>query len=154
MGSEMCIRDSSARNFKGDNECHGWIGLRLQLNPGEEPSEVLCHVRMLDSTNELQSLALGTLGVNLIHSAFNHHDNPYWLIESLSDNLGDDRIEVDLIDFSGPGFEQVDNRLTNLHLVTSWLTRAVVFDANGNPCLLYTSPSPRDLSTSRMPSSA
>ncbi len=129
----------SARNFKGDNECHGWIGLRLQLNPGEEPSEVLCHVRMLDSTNELQSLALGTLGVNLIHSAFNHHDNPYWLIESLSDNLGDDRIEVDLIDFSGPGFEQVDNRLTNLHLVTSWLTRAVVFDANGNPAV------PRDL---------
>ena len=26
--------------------------------------------------------------------------------------------------------------------------------ARGNPCLLYTSPSPRDLSTSRMPSSA
>eukprot|EP00831_Metopus_contortus_P068265 TRINITY_DN61012_c0_g1_i4.p2 TRINITY_DN61012_c0_g1~~TRINITY_DN61012_c0_g1_i4.p2 ORF type:complete len:139 (+),score=42.63 TRINITY_DN61012_c0_g1_i4:2-418(+) len=26
--------------------------------------------------------------------------------------------------------------------------------ANTNPCLLYTSPSPRDLSTSRMPSSA
>ena len=25
---------------------------------------------------------------------------------------------------------------------------------HGNPCLLYTSPSPRDLSTSRMPSSA
>ena len=25
---------------------------------------------------------------------------------------------------------------------------------NMNPCLLYTSPSPRDLSTSRMPSSA
>ena len=28
------------------------------------------------------------------------------------------------------------------------------FDENGNICLLYTSPSPRDLSTSRMPSSA
>ena len=27
-------------------------------------------------------------------------------------------------------------------------------DAPGEPCLLYTSPSPRDLSTSRMPSSA
>ena len=26
--------------------------------------------------------------------------------------------------------------------------------SNSNPCLLYTSPSPRDLSTSRMPSSA
>ena len=27
-------------------------------------------------------------------------------------------------------------------------------EINGKPCLLYTSPSPRDLSTSRMPSSA
>ena len=32
--------------------------------------------------------------------------------------------------------------------------QATVTDAGGNPCLLYTSPSPRDLSTSRMPSSA
>ena len=30
----------------------------------------------------------------------------------------------------------------------------VVYDSEGNNCLLYTSPSPRDLSTSRMPSSA
>ena len=28
------------------------------------------------------------------------------------------------------------------------------YDQHGNICLLYTSPSPRDLSTSRMPSSA
>ena len=31
---------------------------------------------------------------------------------------------------------------------------AVVFEELGRACLLYTSPSPRDLSTSRMPSSA
>ena len=31
---------------------------------------------------------------------------------------------------------------------------AVVVDKNLKDCLLYTSPSPRDLSTSRMPSSA
>ena len=30
----------------------------------------------------------------------------------------------------------------------------LVFDQANNGCLLYTSPSPRDLSTSRMPSSA
>ena len=33
----------------------------------------------------------------------------------------------------------------------SWRTGS---DQYGDPCLLYTSPSPRDLSTSRMPSSA
>ena len=33
--------------------------------------------------------------------------------------------------------------------------RTVVLEKSwGSPCLLYTSPSPRDLSTSRMPSSA
>ena len=32
--------------------------------------------------------------------------------------------------------------------------RCVALLDNGYPCLLYTSPSPRDLSTSRMPSSA
>ena len=32
--------------------------------------------------------------------------------------------------------------------------RASQYEAGFNPCLLYTSPSPRDLSTSRMPSSA
>ena len=31
---------------------------------------------------------------------------------------------------------------------------AIEYDPNRNSCLLYTSPSPRDLSTSRMPSSA
>ena len=129
----------TARNFRGDNECHGWIGLHLQLRPGEEPCEIICHVRMLDNTNELQSLALGILGVNLIHGAYNYPKNPNWLIESLSDNLGDDRIEIDLIEFSGPGFEFVDNRIANLHLVKSWQTRAVLFDSSGKAVV------PRDL---------
>ena len=41
-------------------------------------------------------------------------------------------------------------------LVTTGASEALsfVFTAVMNPCLLYTSPSPRDLSTSRMPSSA
>ena len=34
------------------------------------------------------------------------------------------------------------------------LTDIMMTDLNGDSCLLYTSPSPRDLSTSRMPSSA
>ena len=34
------------------------------------------------------------------------------------------------------------------------ITKAKVLEARRNSCLLYTSPSPRDLSTSRMPSSA
>ena len=36
----------------------------------------------------------------------------------------------------------------------NYLCQHRLFKAQRNPCLLYTSPSPRDLSTSRMPSSA
>ena len=36
----------------------------------------------------------------------------------------------------------------------STLGATQLISALGDPCLLYTSPSPRDLSTSRMPSSA
>ena len=35
-----------------------------------------------------------------------------------------------------------------------WEVEGLPFQLNLKPCLLYTSPSPRDLSTSRMPSSA
>ncbi|NMG66349.1 TonB-dependent receptor [Azoarcus indigens] len=121
----------TARSFKQKNECHGWIGIRLQLHPGAAPSDIVMHVRMQDDDNALQSEALGILGVNLIYGAFFNHDYPEWIVEGLGDNLGSDRIEVDLIHFSGPYFEEVENRLMNLHLIRSWLTRAVIFNPAG-----------------------
>ncbi|MCV2218969.1 TonB-dependent receptor [Thauera sp. Sel9] len=121
----------TARSFKQKNECHGWVGIRLQLHPGAAPSDVILHVRMLDNDNAQQAEALGILGVNLIHGAFFHHHHPEWVVEGLADALGSERIEVDLIHFSGPYFEEVDNRLMNLHLIRSWLTRAVVFNPAG-----------------------
>ncbi|MGL1835041.1 TonB-dependent receptor [Rhodocyclaceae bacterium SMB388] len=121
----------TARSFKQQNECHGWIGLRVQLHPGAAPSDIVMHVRMLDNDNAMQSEALGILGVNLIHAAFFYHTHPEWIIEALADGLGSDRIEVDLIHFAGPYFEEVENRLMNLHLIRSWLTRAVIFNPDG-----------------------
>ena len=38
--------------------------------------------------------------------------------------------------------------------INGWAAMIGVMAAMGSYCLLYTSPSPRDLSTSRMPSSA
>lgn len=121
----------TARSFRQKNECHGWIGLRLQHAPGAAPSDIVLHVRMLDNDNAQQSEALGILGVNLVHGAFFHTGRPDWIIEGLGDNLGSERIEVDLIHFSGPGFAGVENRLMNLHLIRSWLTRAVIFAPDG-----------------------
>ncbi len=122
----------TARSYSQKNECHGWIGVRRQLEPGAEPSEIILHVRMLDETNREQSEALGILGVNLVHGAYHHADDPKTFINNLQDGMGHDkRIEVDLIHFSGPDFAQVENRLMNLHLIHSWNCRAVMFEPTG-----------------------
>lgn len=122
----------TARSFKQQNECHGWVGIRAQFHPGAAPSDIVLHVRMLDQDNAQQADALGILGVNLIHAAFYYHNRPEDIVDSLRDELGTDRIEVDVIHFSGPYFEEVDNRRMNVQLIRSWLTRAVVFNPDGN----------------------
>jgi hypothetical protein len=48
-----------------------------------------------------------------------------------SDNLSVDRFEVDMINFSGPLFSKVDNRLMSLKLVEYVLTNAVMFSPKG-----------------------
>ena len=49
------------------------------------------------------------------------------MIDGLQDGLKTDRLEIDMINFSGPCFEHIDNRLINLHLIRSWSCRAVMF---------------------------
>jgi len=121
----------TAKSYLQKNECHGWIGIRVQLYPQAAPSDIVLHVRMLDNEGGAQQEALGILGVNLIHSAFNHFTQPKKIIESLVDNLGIERIEIDTIHFSGPYFEETENRLMNLHLVHHHLTHAILFNAEG-----------------------
>ncbi|HXS15965.1 MAG TPA: hypothetical protein VN764_02190 [Polyangiaceae bacterium] len=121
----------TARSFQQRNECHGWIGVRLQLYPQAPPSELVLHVRMLDDDNASQADALGILGVNLLYGACYYKNKPHKIVETLLDNLEGDRVEVDFIHFAGPYFDEVDNRLMNLHLVRAWCCRAVMFDASG-----------------------
>jgi hypothetical protein len=120
----------AARSFKEHNESHGWLGIRFQTQPRSEPSQIMMHVRMLDEANVDQQEALGVLGVNLIYGAF-YHSDPLRLISSLQENLAPDRIEVDMIKFSGPAYKKVDNRLMSLQLVSQGLTSAVMFRADG-----------------------
>jgi len=53
------------------------------------------------------------------------------LITSLLDHLNVDRVEVDMIELSGPAFRGVDNRLASLKLVQHGLTNAALFTASG-----------------------
>ena len=122
----------TARSYSQKNECHGWIGVRRQSKSGGVPSEIILHVRMLDDTNGKQSEVLGVLGINLVDAAYHCENDPKRIIDSLQDGTGyDRRIEIDLINFSGPDFEHVENRLMNLHLIRSWSCRAVMFEPNG-----------------------
>src|SRR4051794_11398125 len=120
----------AARSFKERNESHGWLGVRFQSQPRGQPSQIIIHVRLLDKANVEQQEALGVIGVNLLHGAF-YFRQPEKLISSLQENLPQGRIEVDMIKFSGPLFQHVDNRLMSLQLVSQGLTDAVMFRADG-----------------------
>jgi len=121
----------SAKSFNRDNECHAWCGIRVQMYPGAEPSDIVIHVRMLQNSAEQQQDTLGVLGVNLIYAAYYYFEEPKKVIDSLTDNLEIDCIEIDSIEFNGPYFEDIDNRAINLHLIRSWKTRAVMFRPDG-----------------------
>jgi hypothetical protein len=122
----------SARNYLGTNECHGWLGIKFQLQPQAEPSEIIIHVNMLDKENLQQQEALGMVGVNLCWGAFYLHSEPEKLIASLLDGLSTSRIEVDMIKFAGPYFSNIDNRLMALQLVEKGLSNAALIGANGD----------------------
>jgi hypothetical protein len=120
-----------ARSFKAGNECHGWMGVKFQSRPNDEPSQILIHVRMLDTEAALQQEALGVVGVNLLYGAFFLHHEPEKLVESLLDQLTTGRIEIDVIEFRGIEFRAVDNRLIALKLVQLGLSGAAMFDPSG-----------------------
>ena len=120
-----------ALNYQKTNEAHGWIGLRFQLKPKGPYNEVVIHVRMLDDENVLQQQALGIIGVNLIYGCFYYPMSADTLLLSLMDDLTPERIEIDMIRFSGPDFLEVDNRIMSLHLVKNGFTNAALFGADG-----------------------
>ena len=120
-----------AKKFKG----HGWVGVRFQTNPTEDYNEIVIHIKFNQNEAKLQQETLGMMGVNLIYGAYYLYDNPKELILSLYDNLDMDKIEIDMIHFSGPQFEQIDNRLMSLYLLKYNITDAVMFDPDGNSLL-------------------
>ena len=121
----------AARNYLGTNECHGWMGVKFQAHPRDNDSQIIIHVRMLDRENDLQQEALGIVGVNLLYGAFFLHHRPDALVESLLDNLSTQRIEIDMIEFSGIEFRYVDNRVMSLKLVQLGLSGAAMFGPSG-----------------------
>ncbi|MGB0176091.1 MAG: TonB-dependent receptor [Owenweeksia sp.] len=119
------------KKFKG----HGWMGLRFQLDPDQEPNDVIFHIRMKEEESYLQQETIGIMGVNLIYGCFHIRNNPEELLRSLYDNIAKYKIEIDMIHFEGPEFRNVDNRLMSLQLIKNGMTDAVIFGPEGNNIL-------------------
>ena len=123
-------------DYSKKNEGQGWIGLRFKLNAEEEKAnEIIFHVKFKENTAQLQQETLGVLGVNLIYGAYYYYDNPRKLIKSLYDTLDKDQLEIDMINFRGPQFKYVDNRLMSLQLVKNGMTDVAVFNPQGKNIL-------------------
>jgi hypothetical protein len=121
----------ATRSYRNPGNGRGWLGVRFQTRPHEEPSQIIVHAHLFDPTAAREQEALGVLGVNLIHGAFFRRENPAQLIASLLDDLSRERAEVDVIKLSGPAFPGVDNRLMSLQLVEQGVTDAAMFTASG-----------------------
>lgn len=120
-----------SKKFKG----HGWVGIKFQLDPLEDYNEIVLHLRFKETDVRAQQETLGILGVNLVYGAYYLNDSPKELLKSFYDNIDKDKLEIDMINFSGPRFTYVDNRLMSLQLVKNGMTNAVMFGPDGNNLL-------------------
>ncbi len=120
-----------AKTFKG----HGWLGVRYQTQADREANEVIVHVRLHEDNPKYQQETIGARGVNLIYAAYNLYQEPKSFLLSLYDGIDRTAIEVDLINFSGPDFDHIDNRLMSLQLIKNGFTDAVIFGPEGKNLL-------------------
>ncbi|MGB3152203.1 MAG: TonB-dependent receptor [Maribacter sp.] len=121
-----------SKRYKG----HGWVGIRYQLDPNQkEFDEIILHIRFKQNEARLQQETLGILGVNLIYGAFYKYDRPKKMLKYLYDHIDKDTVEIDMVNFNGPSFKDVDNRLMSLQLIRNDMTDAVMFGPDGNNLL-------------------
>ena len=119
----------ATRNYQGTNEQHGWLGFRFQDEPGGEANQILLHINLCDPTAQLQQEAIGTLGVNLIYASHHLRSSRAVFLGGLFDDLSRERIEIDVLELSGPVFAGADSRLWCLDMLRAGMSRAVVFDS-------------------------
>lgn len=106
---------------------HGWMGIRFQARPGGPANDIVIHLRTLDKYRLQQQEALGILGVNLVAIAFNTINEPEAIIPSLVENIRVGQVSIDMIKFTGPDLQHINNHLINLELVRKGLAEAILF---------------------------
>ena len=122
----------ATRSYSRPEDGHGWLGIRFQ-HRARQPA-----LRRSSSTpgcgTRTRSPAGGPGDPGRqpdLRRLLPRQPAARRSIGALMDNLTRDRMEVDMIEFSGPAFAGVDNRLMSLQLVQRRLTNAAVFTASG-----------------------
>ena len=108
--------------------CHGWMGVRFQMKPKGTPNDVIIHIKMKDFSRLQQQEALGILGVNILFSAFYLHESESQFVTSLVENLGVQRVEIDIIHSKGPDLTPLDEMRLNFELLSQKISEGVLFN--------------------------
>lgn len=134
-GAESCFfsfcNTVKCKGYRDNGPWSAWMGVRFQLRPEAEPSDLVMHVRLLVPDHAVQMRILGVLGVNLLYSLFYKRDHMEEFVSSVGDNLDRSMFEIDYMRFSGNGFGMFDNRILALQLVRSGLSKATLFRPDG-----------------------
>lgn len=117
-------------NYDKTNQGHGWIGVRFQKDSNKKWNEIILHVNLHDQDAKLQQETVGILGTNLLHACF-YLTEPKEILKELYDNLSRSNLDIDMVNFFGPDFKDVDNRLLSLSLVKEGMTDGVIFTPDG-----------------------
>jgi hypothetical protein len=117
-------------NYDKTNQGHGWIGVRFQKDSNKKWNEIILHVNLHDQDAKLQQETVGILGTNLLHACF-YLTDPKEILKELYDNLSRSNLDIDMVNFFGPDFKDVDNRLLSLSLVKEGMTDGVIFTPDG-----------------------
>ena len=117
-------------NYVKTNQGHGWIGVRFQKDSNKKWNEIILHVNLHDQDSKLQQETVGILGTNLLHACF-YLTEPKEILKELYDNLSRSNLDIDMVNFFGPDFKEVDNRLLSLSLVKEGMTEGVIFTPDG-----------------------
>ncbi|MBC7419629.1 MAG: hypothetical protein H7328_02780 [Bdellovibrio sp.] len=124
--------DTVATSSEGSKKtCHGWMGVRFQLEPDGTFNEIKLHVRMLDRLRLQQQETLSKLGVNLLHSCFYKTKNQNEFLDGLFDQIKTGSVAVDVVYFVGDAFKKFNENFFNLMLVEKKWSQACLIDAEG-----------------------
>src|SRR6202007_2312227 len=104
QGSHPCffsfVDTISARNYAGTNEPHGWVGLRFQLHPGDQPNDIVLHINLRDPSKPLEQEAIGILCMNLIYPVFYQLQTKESFFENIAHDV-EKRLEIDYVELRG-----------------------------------------------------